>query len=185
MAHVISSPSAAGSAAPPLARRLDAALCAANRWLLVGLLAVMAALVIGNVFSRYLFGHSFSWVEEATRYMLIWATFLGAGPALRVGGHIAIDSLPEALPPRPARLLRGGIVAIIAITLLAVLWLGTDYAAFAWEQESPVLGWALGKVYLALPVGALLTLLHLGFVAPRWIGSGKWETVEGFDPQAL
>lgn len=174
-----------GAAWPAAVGRFDRALCAANRWLLVGLLAVMAALVIANVFSRYAFGHSFSWVEEATRYMMIWATFLGAGPALRVGGHIAIDSLPAALPEPAARCLRALVVAVIAVTLVAMVWLGWDYASFAWEQESPVLGWSLGQVYLGLPLGAALMLLHLAMVARRWVGAGEWERVEGFDPQAL
>lgn len=186
MAHLISPSPAAGDApAQPTLERVDALFCAANRWILVALLAVMAVLVIGNVATRYLLGHSFPWVEEATRYLMIWATFLGAGPALRVGGHIAIDSLPGALPPRAAQLLRGAVVAIVGLTLLAMVWLGWDYADFAWEQESPVLGWSLGKVYLALPAGALTMLAHLAFVSPRWVGSGQWERVEGFDPQAL
>lgn len=158
---------------------------AANRWVLIALLAIMAALVIGNVISRYVFSHSFPWVEEATRYMMIWAAFLGAGPALRVGGHIAIDSLPNALPATLARALRALLVLLMAATLLLLIWLGIDYAQFGWEQESPVLGWSLGKVYLAIPVGAALMLVHLLLVARRWIGHGEWDKLEGFDPQAL
>ncbi|MBL0945164.1 MAG: TRAP transporter small permease [Hydrogenophaga sp.] len=145
----------------------------------------MAVLVIGNVITRYAFGHSYPWVEEATRYMMIWAAFLGAGPALRVGGHIAIDTLQVALPPALARLLRALIVLIVAATLALVLWLGIEYVDFAWYQESPVLGWSLGKVYLALPLGAALMLVHLAMVARRWVVQGEWERVEGFDPQAL
>ena len=79
---------------------------AANRWALIVLLATMAVLVIANVISRYVFLYSFTWVEEATRYMMIWAAFLGAGLALRVGGHIAIDHLASALPPMAARIVR-------------------------------------------------------------------------------
>ena len=56
---------------------------------------------------------------------------------------------------------------------------------FAWYQESPVLGWSLGKVYLALPLGAALMLVHLAMVARHWVVQGEWERVEGFDPQAL
>lgn len=158
---------------------------AANKAVLIALLGLMAVLVIINVISRYAFSYSFTWVEEATRYMMIWATFLGAGLALRVGGHIAIDSLPQALPPGPARWLRALIVAVVAASLLAVIWLGIEYADFGWEQETPVLNWSFGKVYLAIPVGAALMLAHLFLVAPRWIRSGEWERVEGFDPQAL
>lgn len=175
------SPPPSAAPAHPLAR----AFLAANRWALIGLLGVMAVLVIGNVITRYAFGHSYPWVEEATRYMMIWAAFLGAGPALRVGGHIAIDTLQVALPPKLARLLRALIVFIVAATLAWVLWLGIEYVDFAWYQESPVLGWSLGKVYLALPLGAALMLVHLAMVARRWIARGEWERVEGFDPQAL
>ena len=160
-------------------------LVAANRWVLVALLAVMAVLVIANVISRYVFLYSFTWVEEVTRYMMIWAAFLGAGMALRVGGHIAIDTLPAALPAKAARALRGFIVLVLAATLLLLVWLGIEYAEFAWEQETPVLGWSFGKVYLAIPIGAALMLLHLALVARRWVGTGQWEQAEGFDPQAL
>ena len=178
------------SAVPPrraahLLARAEAGLCAANRWVLIMLLAAMAVLVIGSVFARYVLGRSFPWVEELTRYLMIWSTFLGAGLALRVGGHIAIDSLAAALPPPAARVVRALIVAVMAGGLLAMVWLGWDYADFAWYQESPVLGWSLGQIYLALPVGALLMLLHLALVARHWVRHGQWERVPGFDPQAL
>lgn len=170
---------------PSAAHPLERAFLATNRWVLIVLLGVMAALVIGNVFARYAFSHSFTWVEEATRYMMIWAAFIGAGPALRVGGHIAIDTLQVAVPVPLARLLRVLIVAIVAATLVALVWLGIEYVEFAWYQESPVLGWSLGKVYLALPLGAALMLVHLAMVARQWVVRGEWERVEGFDPQAL
>ncbi|WP_240788597.1 TRAP transporter small permease [Ramlibacter henchirensis] len=169
--------------APP--NRWEQRFIAANKAVLVVLLALMSVLVILNVITRYAFSYSFTWVEEVTRYMMIWATFLGAGLALRVGGHIAIDTLPNALPAGPARWVRSLIVAVIAASLLAVIWLGIEYAEFGWEQETPVLNWSFGKVYLAIPVGAALMLVHLFFVAPRWIRSGEWERIEGFDPQAL
>lgn len=169
---------------PPL-HPFEKAFLGANRWLLIVLLGVMATLVIGNVISRYAFSHSFTWVEEATRYMMIWAAFLGAGPALRVGGHIAIDTLQASVPLRVAQLLRVLIVAIVAITLVVMVWLGVEYVDFAWYQESPVLGWSLGKVYLALPLGAALMLVHLAMVARQWVARGEWDRVEGFDPQAL
>jgi TRAP-type transport system small permease protein len=157
----------------------------ANKAVLMVLLSLMSVLVIANVISRYAFSYSFTWVEEVTRYMMIWATFLGAGLALRVGGHIAVDTLPQALPPGPARVVRSLIAAVIAGSLLAVIWFGIEYAEFGWEQETPVLNWSFGKVYLAIPAGAVLMLVHLCFVAPRWIRSGEWDRVEGFDPQAL
>lgn len=173
------------SESPTRLHPLEAAFLGLNRWALIALLAGMAVLVIGNVISRYVFSHSFSWVEEASRYMMIWAALIGAGPALRVGGHIAIDTLQGVLPTAGARAVRALIVAIVGTTLVVLIWLGIDYAQFAWEQESPVLGWSLGKVYLALPLGAAGMLVHLVLISRRWVVSGEWDRVEGFDPQAL
>jgi TRAP-type C4-dicarboxylate transport system permease small subunit len=168
-----------------LVAKADSALVFWNRWALIVLVAVMAVLVIVNVISRYVFGHSFPWVEEATRYMMIWTAFLGAGPTLRVGGHIAIDTLGQALPKASARYLRALIVAMVSAILISLIWLGIEYVEFAWYQESPVLGWSLGKVYLALPIGLTLTLAHLAGVARKWVTLGEFEHVDGFDPQAL
>jgi TRAP-type C4-dicarboxylate transport system permease small subunit len=158
---------------------------AMNRWVLVLLLGVMAVLVITNVIARYVFLFSFTWVEEVSRYLMIWAAFLGLGPALRIGGHIAVESLPNALPPAGARSLRALLVAVMAGCLVAMTWLGWDYAMFGWEQESPVLGWSLGLIYLAIPVGSVLALVHLATVARSWVADGRWEQIEGFDPQAV
>lgn len=166
-------------------RNWEERLLSANRWALVLLIATMAVLVIANVISRYVFSYSFTWVEEVTRYMMIWSAFLGAGMALRVGGHIAIDSLPAALPPAAARVLRAFVALVLAATLLGLTGLGIEYAQFGWEQETPVLGWSFGMIYLAIPIGAALMLLHLGLAARRWIATGEWEKLEGFDPQAL
>jgi TRAP-type C4-dicarboxylate transport system permease small subunit len=99
--------------------------------------------------------------------MMIWLTFLGAGPALAQrqphrGGK------PAGRPARAAGPDAAGRDRdVIAATLIIMAWLGWEYADFAWEQESPVLNWSLGKIYLALPIGSVLTLLHLFFVAPK------------------
>lgn len=158
---------------------------AVNRAVLVLLLALMAVLVIVNVIARYVFLYSFTWVEEVSRYLMIWASFLGLGPALRIGGHIAVESLPNALPPAGARVLRSVLVLVMAGCLVAMAWLGLEYAMFGWEQESPVLGWSLGLIYLAIPVGSVLALAHLAMVARSWVAGGRWEQIEGFDPQAV
>ena len=59
----------------------------------IALLAAMATMVFANVALRFLTDHSILWVEEASRYAMVWLTFIGAGPVLRYGGHIGIDAL--------------------------------------------------------------------------------------------
>jgi TRAP-type C4-dicarboxylate transport system permease small subunit len=61
------------------------------------------------------------------------------------------------------------VVVVLAIALLAMLWLGGQYVLFAWGQETPVLNWNFGLVYLAIPFGALLMLVYLGFIAAPYV----------------
>lgn len=144
-------------------------LVAANRWVVVALMAAMAVLVFANVVSRYLLDYSIVWVEEVTRYMMIWVGFLGSGLVLRYGAHIAVETCQDALPTRAARALRASIVVLLAATFVAMVWLGVRYVAFAWDQETPVLNWRTGAVYLAIPLGGALMLVHLAVVARSYV----------------
>ena len=93
---------------------LDRLLLATNRWLVILLLAAMALMVFANVALRFLTDYSILWVEEASRYTMIWLTFIGAGSVLRYGGHIGIDTLQHGIP-RAAPAIRAAISALLAI----------------------------------------------------------------------
>ncbi len=148
-----------------LGARLENTLLKVNHAVLIGLMAVMAVLVFANVVSRYIFNHSFVWAEELSRYMMIWGTFLGSGLVLRIGAHIAVDVFQDMVPRRVAQTMRLGVLAVMLVCILAMGWLGTQYVLFAWGQETPILNWNFGVVYLAIPMGAVLMLLHLALIA--------------------
>src|SRR6187549_2252422 len=86
---------------------------AANKWVLILLLAAMAIIIFTNVAMRYLTSQSLEWGEEVARHMMIWLTFLGAGPVLRYGGHIAVENLQDALPPKAAIAMRAVVAALL------------------------------------------------------------------------
>jgi len=151
-----------------------------NRWLLIALMAAMAVLVFANVVSRYVLNYSIIWVEELTRYLMVWVGFLGAGLVLRLGAHIAVEAFQDILPPRVAQALRAGIVLLLAATFAAMTWLGVRYVAFAWDQETPVLNWSTGAVYLAIPIGSALLLAHLVFIAHLYVRGREFARDEDF-----
>ena len=158
----------------------DRRLRAVNRALVIALLAAMAMMVFANVALRFFTDHSILWVEEASRYAMVWLTFIGAGPVLRYGGHIGIDTLEHAAP-RAAPAIRAAIVALLAIFLCVMIVVGIRYATLTWAQTTPVLEWPIGAVYLAMPIGSALMLMHLalmarGYVARREIlGEGEFD----------
>jgi TRAP-type C4-dicarboxylate transport system permease small subunit len=154
-----------------------------NQWLVIALMAAMAVLVFANVVSRYLLNYSIIWVEELTRYMMVWVGFLGSGLVLRYGAHIAVDVFQELLPVPAAQALRAAIVALLAATFLSMAWLGLRYAAFAWGQETPVLNWSTGLIYLCIPIGSILLLAHLLLIARRYVMAREFDKDEAFSAE--
>ena len=158
----------------------DRRLRAVNRLLIIALLGAMAVMVFANVALRFLTDHSILWVEEASRYAMVWLTFIGAGPVLRYGGHIGIDTLEHAAP-RIAPAIRAAIFALLALFCCVMIVVGVRYAMLTWAQTTPVLEVPIGAIYLAMPFGFVLMLLHLalmarGYVARReLLGDGEFD----------
>lgn len=158
----------------------DRLLLAVNRWLVIALLAAMATMVFANVALRFLTDHSILWVDEVSRYAMIWLTFVGAGPVLRYGGHVGIESLQQALP-RAAPLLRAVVVSLLAMFFGAMIVIGVRYSSLTWTQTTPVLQIPVGAVYLAMPVGFGLLLVHLSLMARTYVvrrellGDGEFD----------
>jgi TRAP-type transport system small permease protein len=163
-----------------MVRALDLLLLRANRLVVIALLAAMAVMVFTNVALRAATDHSILWVEEASRYAMIWLTFLGAGLVLRYGGHIGIDLLHERLP-RQAAVLRGLIVALLLAFFAFMVWVGGRYALLTWGQTTPVMEIPIGAVYLAIPIGFALLIAHLLLMAAPYIrrrqllGDGEFD----------
>jgi len=78
--------------------RFEAGFVGLDQWVLIVILAVMSVIIFTNVSLRYLTSHSIEWAEEVARHLMIWLTFLGCGPVLRYGGHIAIENLQDSVP---------------------------------------------------------------------------------------
>lgn len=149
--------------------KFEQAFIRANQFAVGGLLLVMAVLVFANVVLRYLAGMSLPWVEEITRYMMIWVAWLAVGLAMREGAHIAIDNFQNALPARWGHALRVFVLASLLAFFAAVAWFGFQYSLFAWRQESAVLRLSLGAVYLAIPIGSVLMLVHTLMIARQMV----------------
>lgn len=148
---------------------LERAFVAANRWLLVVLLAAMSCIVFANVVLRYLTNDSLVWAEEVARHLMIWLTFLGAGLVLRFGGHIAIENLHDVLPGRVGRWLRGLIVVSLLVFFSVMAWQGALYTSVMRFQTTAATGISFGWVYLAMPLGFVLLIVHLLLVARRYV----------------
>ncbi|WP_322889548.1 MULTISPECIES: TRAP transporter small permease [unclassified Yoonia] len=101
--------------------RFNTAVLAIGKLIAVTALAVMVALILGQVFFRYVLNAAPNWTEEGARFGMLWMTGLMAPLAYRVGGFVAIDMLERALPRMVAGLLTLLILAI-SLWVLVIAW---------------------------------------------------------------
>ena len=128
-------------------------------------LALMVALVFGNVFMRYAFNSGFAVSEELSRWLFVWLTFLGAVVALRDNAHLGTDMLVGKLGPAGKKVCMG----LSLLLMLFCLWLlfkgSYDQTLINWETTSAVMEvsvsyfYASGMVFAVL--GAIIVLSNL------------------------
>ena len=157
---------------------------AANRWLLIAILAVMAVIIFANVVLRYTTNQSIEWAEEVARHLMIWLTFLGCGPTLRYGGHIAVENLQDALSPKGAIVLRALIALLLTAFFVFCVWFGLDYMERTQYQITPATQISVAIIYAALPVGMLLTLIHWLLIMRRYVFRREFASDNHFDATA-
>ncbi len=155
-----------------------------NRAALVLLLAAMALIIFANVVLRYTTSQSIEWAEEVSRYLMVWLTFLGAGPVLRYGGHIALDNLQDSLSPRAAYAVRVLIACLLFAFFGFMVWFGLLYVERAQFQMTPTTQIAMSWVYAAMPIGGLLLMLHFALVLKPYLRSRSFASDAHFDANA-
>ncbi|MGP9818890.1 TRAP transporter small permease [Salinarimonas sp. NSM] len=143
------------------------AIATVERVLLASLMIAMTLLYSGAVLVREVSDELYrelAWVDEATRWLMVWMVFLGLGLALEQGKHVAMTSLLATFSQRTRRMVRRAIDLVGLLFSLAIVWFGWDITrlVLGTGQVSPTLGLTTAILYLALPVGfSLLALRYL------------------------
>lgn len=128
----------------------------------------MTTLVIMNVILRYGFNSGLTWSEEASRFLFIWTTFLGAILAndYRIHGeHMRMDFIVEMVHGVPRKIAEV-LALIVVLVLLCMLFSGSLHLVTStWGFKTSALKLPKGGVYMCAPICfgymALQTLAQL------------------------
>lgn len=139
-----------------------------NRWLeaLVGLaLAAMTAIIFFQVLIRFVFSKwnlqiSAPWTEELSRYLMIWAIFIGGAIVARRADALAVEALVQVVPPAAGRAIKYCAHALALTFYACVFLLGLQWAQFGRSEMAPVLDIPMLYVYASMSVGAALTIVN-------------------------
>ena len=130
------------------------------------ILFIFLVVMLGSVFiglaNRYIFQESLRWTEELARYLLIWATFVGASLGVKKGVHISIDVLTVYLPEKINKGIRALSYIISIAFCITILYIGIPFVntLMATNQLSPALRLPMYVVYGAVVVGCFLMAIR-------------------------
>ncbi|MEY2874496.1 MAG: hypothetical protein RLZZ373_1867 [Pseudomonadota bacterium] len=123
------------------------------------LLAVISALGLWQVLTRFVLSQPSVWTEEVMRRLLIWMVMLGTVVAFRRGALVSVDLMLRTATGMWHQVVRWTIT-LTALAYLSVLtWFGINLVERVRFQTFASLELSMGWAYAALPVGAALAML--------------------------
>ncbi len=121
---------------------------------------LMVGLTSLQIVCRYFFT-ALTWSEELTRFLLVFASLLGASVGFKKGGHIAITALRDKLPSRVSLGIYG-ITQGVGVCFFAILaWYGGKLTISEAGQLSPGMGLSMMWVYAMYPLMGAVVVLHM------------------------
>jgi len=135
---------------------------------------IVAALVVIAVVFRYFLADPLIWTEEFIVIVFTWMLFVGFASGFRERMHLRIDALLILLPVGARFALGVMATAATLATLAALVWFGAAQAMSLLETQTPMMRISAAWAVTALPVGALLSLLH---IARHAVDDGIAETL--------
>jgi TRAP-type C4-dicarboxylate transport system permease small subunit len=122
---------------------------------IAGICIVGVTLIIPwGVFTRYVLDSASSWPEPMAILMMIWFTFIGATLCYRENLHIAVNLIPDLLPPGGKLVMAWIREILVGATSVFLLYYGTSLVMTTWHQvvaEFPTV--SVGLSYLPIPLG--------------------------------
>ncbi|MET0311981.1 MAG: TRAP transporter small permease, partial [Burkholderiaceae bacterium] len=118
-------------------------------------LAAMTCLIFLQVLVRFVFSKlqlqiSVPWTEELSRYLMIWAIFVGAAVVARRADALAVEALVQAVPAAVGRMLKYAAHILAVVFYAFVVKVGIDWAEFGTSETAPVTGISMVWIYSSM-----------------------------------
>ena len=139
--------------------KLSDIVCKISEYIIMVMLAAMVIITGAQIICRVFFT-ALVWSEEATRFLLCWSTFIGASCVYKYSGHIKVTILQDHLPGKAKDYCRILVHLLCCVLFVMMIVVGLQYCGKMQKQLSPAMRIPMGTVYLCIPVGGILLLLH-------------------------
>ncbi len=147
-------------------------------WAVNLVMGAMTALVVTQVFFRYVLSSSIDAADELSRLFFVWSIFLAIPHGIKYGIHVGIDLLVRCMPARiQVVLFRVSCIAsaILMIVTFTVCWTAT---MDKWPELMPTLPFTAAVFYIPVLICTGHSFLHL--LALTWGGPNTWADENNF-----
>jgi len=122
------------------------------------LLTIMTVIMFFSVVSRYFFNFTFSWAEQVTRIMFVWATFAGISLGALRSAHMRVSAISLITGEKRSKyvFVFGNIVAAVFGFVISYYMFNCMMNAFRNNQTfTAVPGLNVGYMYLGGVIGMI------------------------------
>jgi TRAP-type C4-dicarboxylate transport system permease small subunit len=140
-----------------------------EEFFLMGCTAAIVTIIGLSIFSRYIMNVALTWADEASRFIFIWAVFIGAAYGVRKKIHGSMKTVFNRLGTHAQW---GVMIVVRVVSLVAftyVFFLSFPMLSRLNNVRSPNLEIPMSVVYAAVPVSCLIIVFRLVLDALRAI----------------
>ena len=135
------------------------------------LLLIIVVVTVLSVFFRYVVNSPLMWTEEACRFSAIYMVFLGSSLTIREDGHTSIDFIQTALCKTPNMKAIWFCITHLVAAIALILFFPHSITLMSsmGKTVSPALRITMNWIYLAFPIGAVLSLVAYIRTLPEYM----------------
>lgn len=142
--------------------RISKSLAKLCRWICIVITGVLVALVIAQVFMRFVLNMGAPWIEEVCMIAMMWIAFFGGSLVFYQQSGISVTFLVERLSPCNYRRCQIFFHLLTILFFLFLMIYGMQFALLGQRMVFGASGISKFWAYLSIPVGALLSILFEG-----------------------
>ena len=128
---------------------------------MVLILAVMLVVTSAGVFWRYVLNSGLVWADELSRFLLVWASFLGATLAVYRGAHISINVVYDRLSPKTQLWMTRTVDSLIVVFMGAMLVCGVKLLPVVRIRVAPTVFVSMDIPYSIIPISAGIIIFYV------------------------
>lgn len=136
-------------------RFIDAIIQRAAFLALAGMITVITLQIVSRVFFT-----AVSWSEELARFLLVWASFLGAAMAWQRGRHIAVGFVVDWLPGRLRLLVKALAIMVSVVFFALIVYFGIRFMQIQSFQVSASLRIPIRYVFAVIPAASAVMCFY-------------------------